>query len=203
MDKIKNTTYEAFAAEALVHLDALYGMALRMTRNAVEAEDLVQETLLKAFRYFSNYQRGTNCKAWLHKIMVNVYINRYNARKKRPEYLSDDEGRPLEERAVAPESHPLEGLPSEEDELYHAVFGDEVRAALEAIPEDYRTVVLLADLQDFAYKEIAEIVGCPIGTVMSRLHRGRKMLRDRLSAYALSEGVVSAEIVAKKGKKAS
>jgi RNA polymerase sigma-70 factor (ECF subfamily) len=182
--------YEAFYREAVPHTEQLYATAVRLTKNGNDAEDLVQETMLKAFRYFDKYEDGTNCKAWLFKIMTNTFINRYRKQQKRKEFLVDDDFRPLQERAEAPERNPFIDEIDEEGELYHKLFGDEVKAALEDIPVDFRMVVLLADLQDFAYKEIAEIMDCPIGTVMSRLYRGRRMLQARLLEYAREQGVI-------------
>lgn len=182
---------EAFQKEAVPHLDALYGTALRMTKDEQDAEDLVQEAMLKAYRYFDKYENGTNCKAWLFKIMTNTFINRYRKSKKRKEYLIDDDYRPLQERAEAPERNPfIDDFDQDEENLYFKMFGDEVKSALETMPVDFRMVVLLADLQDFAYKEIAEIMDCPIGTVMSRLYRGRRMLQAKLEEYALKEGYI-------------
>ncbi|MFW5967204.1 MAG: sigma-70 family RNA polymerase sigma factor [Persicimonas sp.] len=182
----------AFQEEAVPHLDALYGTALRMTKDEQDAEDLVQEAMLKAYRYFDKYENGTNCKAWLFKIMTNTFINKYRKSKKRKEYLVDDDYRPLQERAEAPERNPfVDDFEEDEENLYFKMFGDEVKEALEDIPVDFRMVVLLADLQDFAYKEIAEIMDCPIGTVMSRLYRGRRMLQSNLEEYARREGYIS------------
>lgn len=183
----------AFHEEAVPHLDALYGTALRMTKSESDAEDLIQETMLKAFRYFDKYEKGTNCKAWLFKIMTNTFINRYRKKQKRKEYLIDDDFRPLQERAEAPEHTPFHESFESEDHLYFKMFGDEVKRALEEIPVDFRMVVLLADLQDFAYKEIAEIMDCPIGTVMSRLYRGRRMLQTQLAEYAKTQGYIQEE----------
>jgi len=185
--------YAAFYAEAVPHLDALYATALRLTKNGNDAEDLVQETMLKAFRYFDKYEEGTNCKAWLFKIMTNTFINRYRKTQKRKEFLVDEDFRPLQERAEAPAQNPFVDDFGAEEQMYHKLFGDEVKAALEEIPVDFRMVVLLADLQDFAYKEIAEIMDCPIGTVMSRLYRGRRMLQGRLKEYAARQGLIQAE----------
>jgi len=185
---------DAFHEEAIPHIDPLYGTALKMTKDEQEAEDLVQETMLKAYRYFDKYENGTNCKAWLFKIMHNTFINRYRKSKNRKEYLVDDDNhRSLEERAEAEGQHPFVGEYEDEEDLYFKMFGDEVKEALSEIPEDFRMVVLLADLQDFAYKEIAEIMDCPIGTVMSRLYRGRRMLREELDGYAEDEGIVELE----------
>lgn len=183
---------DPFHEEAVPHIDALYGTALKLTKDEQDAEDLVQETMLKAFRYFDKYENGTNCKAWLFKIMHNTFINRYRKSQRRKEYLVDDEEeRPLEQRAEASEKHPFVGEFEDEEDVFFKMFGDEVKRALEDVPVHFRMVVLLADLQDFQYKEIADIMDCPIGTVMSRLYRGRRILRDKLSTYAEGKGVVS------------
>ncbi len=186
---------EAFAREAVPHVDALYATAIRLTRNEGDAEDLIQETMLKAYRYFDKYEQGTNCKAWLFKIMTNTFINKYRKAQKRKEFLIDDDSRPLAERAVMPERNPLHQHFGDQDTMFFRLFGDEVKAALEEIPVDFRVVVLLADLQDFAYKDIADIMECPIGTVMSRLYRGRRMLQQKLHDYAVANGYVSASSV--------
>lgn len=194
----KNTEeklYAEFYAEAVPHLDALFATALRLTKNGNDAEDLVQETMLKAFRYFEKYEKGTNCKAWLFKIMTNTFINRYRKKQKRKEFLVDDDFRPLEERAQAPAQNPFVDIIGDEEQMYFKLFSDEVKAALENVPVDFRMVVLLADLQDFAYKEIAEIMDCPIGTVMSRLYRGRRMLQQELKEYAMRQGLLAGEQV--------
>ncbi len=191
--KMNSLDRAAFHEEAVPHLDALYGTALRMTKSESDAEDLIQETMLKAFRYFDKYEKGTNCKAWLFKIMTNTFINRYRKKQKRKEYLIDDDYRPLQERAEAPEHTPFQESFESEEHLYFKMFGDEVKRALEEIPVDFRMVVLLADLQDFAYKEIAEIMDCPIGTVMSRLYRGRRMLQTQLAEYAKAHGYIQEE----------
>ena len=188
--KMSSRDREAFQREAVPHLDALYGTALRMTKSESDAEDLIQETMLKAYRYFDKYEKGTNCKAWLFKIMTNTFINRYRKKQKRKEFLIDDDHRPLQERAEAPEHTPFHESYESEEQLYFKMFGDEVKRALEELPVDFRMVVLLADLQDFAYKEIAEIMDCPIGTVMSRLYRGRRMLQAQLAEYARRQGYI-------------
>ncbi len=191
--KMNSSERKAFHEEAVPHIDALYGTALRLTKSESDAEDLIQETMLKAFRYFDKYENGTNCKAWLFKIMHNTFINRYRKKQKRKEYLIDDDYRPLQERAEAPEHTPFHEHFDSEQHLYFKMFGDEVKAALEEVPVDFRMVVLLADLQDFAYKEIAEIMDCPIGTVMSRLYRGRRMLQAQLEEYARAQGYITGE----------
>ena len=188
--KQQEALYADFYREAVPHAEALYATALRLTKNSDDAEDLVQETMLKAFRYFEKYEQGTNCKAWLFKIMTNTFINRYRKQQKRKEVLVDDDFRPLQERAEAPERNPFVDLIEDEDAMGFKLFGDEVKQALSELPVDFRMVVILADLQDFAYKEIAEIMECPIGTVMSRLYRGRRMLQARLGDYARANGYV-------------
>ncbi len=182
---------KAFREEALIHLDALYGVALRFTKNEQAAEDLVQDTCLKAYTHFDKYQRGTNCRAWLFKILTNTFINRYRKKSREKVTLIDDrEYRPLAERAVAPERNPLVEYVATETDWYDKAFSDKVKAALEGVPRDFRMVVLLADLYDFSYKETAEIMGCPIGTVMSRLYRGRRLLAAQLADYALETGAI-------------
>ena len=181
----------AIKNEALIHLDALYGVALRLIKNERDAEDLVQDTFLKAYNHFDKYEQGTNCKAWLFKILTNTFINRYRKKQKERVYLVDDDERPLYERHAAPAESPMDQPSVDETEMFHRLFGDEVRDALELVPEDFRIVVLLADLQDFSYKEIADIMDCPIGTVMSRLYRGRRLLQKQLVEYAVEQGYLS------------
>ena len=182
----------SFRNEALVHLDALFGVALRLTKHKRDAEDLVQDTLLKAFTHFDKYKEGTNCKAWLFKIQTNTFINRYRKKSRERVFLVDDsEYRPLAERAVAPKVNILEEGAESEADWYQKIFSDRVKGALEEIPTDFRMVVLLADLYDFSYKETADIVGCPIGTVMSRLYRGRRLLAAKLVDYAVDEGYIN------------
>jgi RNA polymerase sigma-70 factor, ECF subfamily len=182
---------QAFKNEALVHIDALYGVALRLIKNERDAEDLVQDTYMKAYNHFDKYEQGTNCKAWLFKILTNTFINRYRKKQKERVYLVDDDERPLYERHAAPAESPMDQPAVSEEEMFHRLFGDEVRDALELVPEDFRIVVLLADLQDFSYKEIADIMDCPIGTVMSRLYRGRRLLQRQLVEYAMQQGYLS------------
>jgi RNA polymerase sigma-70 factor (ECF subfamily) len=196
---------EAFQREALVHLDALYGVGLRLTRNERDAEDLVQDTLLKAYTHFDKYQAGTNCKAWLCKILTNTFINRYRKKSKEKVFLVDDgDYRPLSERILAPPPNPLEEGAQDEGDWYRKLFSDNVKQALEEVPVDFRMVVLLADLYDFSYKETAEIVGCPIGTVMSRLYRGRRLLASKLVDHALASGAIThdprVEVVTEEGE---
>ncbi len=190
-DEARKELEKAFVEEAVPHMDALYATALRLTKNKGNAEDLVQEAMLKAFRYFGKYQRGTNCKAWLFKIMTNTFINNYRKAKKRKEVSIDEDIKPLAERAVALERDPMQEHFGDQDTMFFKLFGDEVKQALEEVPFDFRIVVLLADLQGFAYKEIADIIDVPIGTVMSRLYRGRRILQSKLTEYAKEQGYLS------------
>jgi RNA polymerase sigma-70 factor, ECF subfamily len=171
-------------------MPSLYTAALRMTRNPAEAEDLVQETYLKAYRAFGTFQAGTNLKAWLYRILTNTFINIYRAKKRRPEQADVED---VEDLYLY---HRLGGLEaaaagrSAEEEVLERFTDDEVKQALESLPEQFRIAVLLADVEGFAYKEIAEILDVPIGTVMSRLHRGRKALQKRLYDFGMARGLV-------------
>lgn len=173
-----------FAEDAMPLMDGLYSAAMRMTRNASDAEDLVQETFLKAYRAYERFEAGTNLKAWMYRILTNSYINEYRKKQRRPDEtdLDDVEDLYLYRRLGGAESATLSR--SAEDELMELFGEDEVKVALEDLPEHYRLPILLADVEGFAYKEIAEILDVPIGTVMSRLHRGRKQLQKRLYAFA-------------------
>jgi RNA polymerase sigma-70 factor, ECF subfamily len=173
-----------FQKEALPHLDALYNFALRMTADPDDADDLVQETFLKAYRFFDKFEKGTNCKAWLFRIMKNSFINIYRKTSKEPDKVDYDD---VEEfyhviRAESTDSNDLQ------EKLFSNVLDDDVTRALESLPEEFRTVVILCDIEGFTYEEIADFVECPIGTVRSRLHRGRKMLRTKLLDYARKRG---------------
>jgi RNA polymerase sigma-70 factor (ECF subfamily) len=179
-----------FAEQAMELMPSLYSAALRMTRNPADAEDLVQETYLKAYRAFGGFQEGTNLKAWLYRILTNTFINSYRARRRRPE-TSDIED--VEELYLY---HRLGGLEaaaagrSAEDEVLERFTDEDVKAAIESLPDSFRIAVLLADVEGFSYKEIAEIMDVPIGTVMSRLHRGRKALQKALFEFGMERGLV-------------
>lgn len=176
-----------FEEEALPLLDQLYGAALRLTRNKESAEDLVQETYAKAFQKFHQYKPGTNIKAWLYRILNNTFINQYRKDQRSPKTAGGDQVEDWQLAAAA--SHDDRGLPSAEVEALDRIPSGQVRDALEELSEDYRMVVYLADVEGFSYKEIAGILDIPIGTVMSRLHRGRRILREKLSDLASEYGI--------------
>jgi RNA polymerase sigma-70 factor (ECF subfamily) len=176
-----------FEREALPHLQALYGTALRLTRNPREAEDLVQDAMLRAFRFYHRFERGTNAKAWLFKILHNTFINRYR-RRLREQRVLDEIERADHYDLVAGDAGGMGGDP-ERALSFHLLEGD-VQRALAEVPSDFRMAVVLADLEDFSYKEIAEIMDCPVGTVMSRLYRGRRILQRLLHDHAVAAGIV-------------
>jgi|SRR5690625_224348 len=175
---------EEFNEEIIPHLDALYNFALRLTADPNDAEDLVQDTIVKAYRFFTSYEKGTNAKAWLFRILKNSYINNYRKRSKKPQQVDYDEVSTFYE-SVRAEHTDTSDL---EDRLYRNLMDDDITGALEALPEDFRTVVLLCDVEGFTYEEIANMLDVPIGTIRSRLHRGRNLLKAQLVEYAEKRG---------------
>jgi RNA polymerase sigma-70 factor, ECF subfamily len=179
-------TRREFEALALPHLDGLYAAALRLTRNEREADDLVQDGVLRAYRFFDRFERGTNVKAWLFKILTNTFINKYRRKVKEREVVDA-----ASSEATAPQvvvAPGAQGSINPEQALFDRLLSDDVLRAIDKLPIDFRLVVILADLQEFAYKEIAEILDCPVGTVMSRLFRGRRLLQKELATYAAEHG---------------
>lgn len=177
----------AFEQEALPHMEALYRTALRMTRNQGDAEDLVQEAMTKAYRYWDRFQLGTNCRAWLFKIMTNIFINNYRSKSRSPVSVDvddiDDNFLYGQLANLGPETNP-------EKDLFAKIFDNDVKKAIEGLPDDFRMVVVLSFLEDFSYQEIADILDLQLGTVKSRLHRGRKLLQKQLYDYAVKNGFV-------------
>ena len=170
-------------------MDVLYNFALRTTGNENDARDLLQETYLKAYRFWDKYEKGTNIRAWLFRIMKNSYINRYRKETKEPDKVDyeDIENFYNVIRAESTDPNDLQ------EQLYGNLLGDEVTKALQSLPDDFRTVVILCDIEGLTYEEIAEFVECPIGTVRSRLHRGRKLLQEKLFEYAKQQGMIKGD----------
>ncbi len=173
-----------FEEEIIPHLDAMYNFALRLTSDPNDAEDLVQDTIVKAYRFFSSYEKGTNAKAWLFRILKNSYINNYRKKSKQPNQVDYDEVSTFYEtiRAERTDTSDLE------DRMFRELIDDDISNALEELPEDFRTVVLLCDVEGFTYEEIANMLDVPIGTIRSRLHRGRNLLKAQLMEYAEKRG---------------
>jgi len=181
--------HSEFEAEALPHMDVLYNFALRTTGNADDARDLLQETYLKAYRFWDKYEKGTNIRAWLFRIMKNSYINRYRKETKEPDKVDYDDIENFYNTIRAESTDPNDL----QQQLYGNLLGDEVTKALQSLPDDFRTVVILCDIEGLTYEEIAEFVECPIGTVRSRLHRGRKLLQATLFEYAKQQGMIKGD----------
>jgi RNA polymerase sigma-70 factor (ECF subfamily) len=178
-----------FEREVMPHLPALYGVALRMTKNEGDAEDIVQETVLRAYRFFDTFEAGTNCKAWLFRILTNTFCNRYREREREQEIMGEVEASDANLGQFVATSPP-----DAETALLGGMLSRDVERALAAVPSEFRLAVILADLEDFSYKEIADIMECPAGTVMSRLYRGRKLLQRLLHDYAIEQGILRKEL---------
>ena len=187
----KNKNEEIFKEAILAHLDALYGLALRMTGQEAEAEDLVQDTCVRALRFSDKFEAGTNLKAWLFKMMVNLFINRYRRQKRSRSIAEGVERDDMLERSFTRDKLAATTLP--EEYFFEKLFSDDVVGALDELPHDFKMVILLIDINEFSYAQAAEILGIPVGTVMSRLHRGRKLLRASLYSFAVEEGYIRAK----------
>jgi RNA polymerase sigma-70 factor, ECF subfamily len=184
-----------FNSLAVPYIDPLYNTAYRLTGNSQDAEDLVQETFFKAYKYYDKFQEGTNLKAWLFKILKNTFINNYRKKKLEPRSVEFGEIEDSFERIVRQD--PAQRQFDPEERYLAGVMDEGVKKALDSLPHDYKMVVILADLEDFSYKEIADILDCPVGTVMSRLYRGRKLLERALLKYARSHGYLRGEAPAR------
>lgn len=184
-----NERHAEFEAEAMPHMDLLYNFALRTTGDPDDAKDLLQETFLKAYRFWDKYEKGTNIRAWLFRIMKNSYINRYRKETREPDKVDYEDVENFYD-SIRDDSKETSDL---QQRMFGNLLGDEVTTALQELPDDFRTVVILCDIEGLTYEEIAEFLNCPIGTVRSRLHRGRKMLQARLHAYAKEHGYLSDE----------
>jgi len=178
---------KAFEKEALPHMDALYRTALRMTKNQGDAEDLVQETMVKAYRFWDKFEPGSNCRAWLFKIMTNIFINEYRSKSRTPVSVNVDE---IDDNFLYGQLAQLPPDRTPEDNLFAKIFDDDVKKAIEELPDDFRLVVVLSFLEGFSYQEIADIADLQLGTVKSRLHRGRKLLQKQLYDYAIRNGFI-------------
>ncbi len=188
-DKELKSRYARFEKEAVPHMDAVYNFALRMTSDEDDADDLVQETYMKAFRFFDKFESGTNCKAWLFRILKNSFINDYRKQKKEPNKVDYDDVQNFYENIKSDE---VESRHYELD-AFSSLLDDDVSKAIAELPEDFRTVIILNDIEGFTYEEIADFVDIPVGTVRSRLHRARKMLYVQLFDYAKDKGFIKSE----------
>jgi len=185
--KSGNNNREKFGKEALEHIDSLYNYSLSLTRNTDEAKDLVQETFFKAYKSLHQFQEGTSIKAWLFRILKNTFINLYRKRVREPEIVNYEKIEPFID-LLKDDKGDISIVA--EDNILNKYMGDEITSALNNLPDDFKMVVLLSDLEGFSYQEVADIMDCPIGTVRSRLSRGRRMLQKNLLDYALSEGII-------------
>ena len=193
---------EEFERVALPHINAMFNLALKLTRNRKDAEDLVQETYLRAYRFFNSYESGTQIKAWLFRILRNTFVNRYRAAKIRPEEVDFDKIESTYEQIVEESFLSDHRAATPEKEVMDGVLDAEIQEALEALPDEYRPVVVMALMEDMSYREIAGVLSIPLGTVMSRLHRGRKMLQAALVDYARRKGILKpGRVVPKDGEK--
>lgn len=187
MSRQESQRRRAFDKEALPHMDALYRTALRMTKNPEDAEDLVQEAYVKAYRFWDRFEPGSNCRAWLFKIMTNIFINNYRSKSRTPISVNVDD---IDDNFLYGQLAALGPGDNPERQLFAKIFDDDVKKAIEELPDDFRLVVVLSFLEGFSYQEIAEIADLQLGTVKSRLHRGRKLLQKQLYDYAIKNGYI-------------
>jgi RNA polymerase sigma-70 factor (ECF subfamily) len=178
---------QSFEREALPHMDALYRTALRLTKNPTDAEDLVQEAFVKAYRFWDKFELGSNCRAWLFKIMTNIFINQYRSKSRSPMTANIDD---IDDNFLYGQLATVDAGGDPEGALFAKIFDDDVKKAIENLPDDFRLVVVLSFLEGFSYQEIAEIADLQLGTVKSRLHRGRKLLQKQLWDYAIRNGYI-------------
>lgn len=181
-----------FEHEAMPYLDKLYGAALRLTRSESDAEDLVQDTLLKAYRFYDRFEAGTNLKAWLLKILTNTFINRYRRTVRERKVFDGAVAKPVGEGVMSRAA--MRALTTPIETAQQRILAREIQKAIDELPEDYRIMILLADIEELSYKEIAEALGCPVGTVMSRLHRARKTLQKKLISQAVHMGIIEEQV---------
>jgi RNA polymerase sigma-70 factor (ECF subfamily) len=179
-----------FQREALEHTEAVYRMALRLTKNKADAEDLVQETFLKAYRFWDSFEKGSNCRAWLFKILTNLFITSYHKKTKEKQQFTYDDVESHYLYNQIEETGNSDQLADPEQMLFNQLLDDDVKKAIDELPDDFRIVVVLSFIEGFSYQEIADIVGIQLGTVKSRLHRGRKILQKNLWDYAVKRGIV-------------
>ena len=187
-NKFNNNQNQIFEREMIVHLDSLYNFSMSLTKNPDEANDLVQETYYKAYKFFDRYKNDTNSKAWLCKILYNTFINGFRRKARRPDMIKYDTVEPFVYQLQNDES--AQSFNQEEKNLIDEFLSDEVTDALNKLPNEFKTTVMLSDLEEMSYKEIAEIMDCPVGTIRSRLSRSRKMLQKTLSGYAKTNGII-------------
>jgi len=179
---------DEFAELALPYLDSLYGAALRLTRSPADADDLVQDAFLKAYRFYDRFEPGTNLRAWLLRILTNTFINKYRRNTRERKVLDGDDAEPVGDGVMSRAA--MRALTEPEDAAMRSLVSQEIQKALDELSEEHRLMIVLADIEELSYKEIADIVGCPIGTVMSRLHRARKHMQGRLVEQAIEMGIV-------------
>lgn len=198
ISKEKNKAKREFETACLAHLDALYASALKLTRSASDAEELVQDTYLKAFRFSHKFEWGTNLKAWLFRVQSNTFINDYRHRGHERKYVERAATESIYDQVLDSEARAYAADP--EKHVFNKFMKQELERALDTLPDDFKMVIVLADIQEFSYKEVADIIGCPIGTVMSRLHRGRRILQRELVDFAVDAGISAKENLSEKEK---